>query len=248
MLEHELRELQVAWPETPDLAAAVGERLAAPPARRRPALPEWPVWRVGVAVAAALIAVVMIVPPARSAVLEWLGLASVRIERSEPRPTRVGGDLMLGEPVTLDEARRRAGFPLVVPAALGEPDEVYLSTDPVTERRVEFVYRPREGLPRSGATGVGALLTQFRAPARVLVEKTVGTGSQAERLDVAGSPAVFISGAPHGFAYTGKDGTAFEQQRLAGNTLLVERHDGVLLRLEADISLEEAARIAASAE
>jgi hypothetical protein len=243
MLERELRELSVAWPETPDLAAAVSDRLAAAPARRR--RPEWPAWRVGVAVAAALIAVVMIVPPARSAVLEWLGLASVRIERSEPQPT--GRDLLLGEPVSLEEARERAGFPLVVPAALGEPDAVYLSTDPATGRRVEFVYRARDGLPRSGATGVGALFTQFRGPARVFIEKTVGTGAQAERLDVAGDPAIWISGAPHGFAYSGANGTAFEEQRLAGNTLLVERDDGVLLRLEADIAREEAARIAASA-
>jgi hypothetical protein len=243
MLERELRELQVAWPETPDLAAAVASRVAAPPPRRR----TWPAWRIGVAMAATLIAVVMAVPPARSAVLEWLGLASVRIERSEPQPSRFGGDLRLGEPVTLSEARRRARFPLVVPAALGEPDAVYLSSDPVTKTRVEFVYRPREGLPRSGATGVGALLTQYRAPARIVIEKTAGTNTNVERLNVAGSPAVFLSGAPHGFAYTGDGGAAFEEQRLAGNTLLVERRDGVLLRLEAQISREEAARIAASA-
>jgi hypothetical protein len=240
MLERELRELQVAWPETPDLATAVSRRLAEPPRRRL--WPAVPAWQIAVAVAAAMIAVVLAVPPARSAVLEWLGLASVRIERTEPRPTttvpsRIGPSL--GEQVTLEQARRRAGFPLVVPEALGEPDEVYLSTDPATERR--------EGLPLSGNTGAGALLTQFRAPARVLVEKSLGTGARAERFEVGGSPAVFISGSPHGFAYTGDDGTAFEEQRLAGNTLLVERRDGVLLRLEAEVSREEAVRIAASA-
>ena len=50
-------------------------------------------------------------------------------------------------------------------------------------------------------------------------------------MTVDGAPAYWIVGA-HGFAYqTGSDG-AYEDQRLAGNTLLVERADGVLLRIE----------------
>jgi hypothetical protein len=153
-----------------------------------------------------------------------------------------------GRPRTRAAPRRRAGFPLVVPAALGEPDEVYFSIDPATRGRVDFVYRPRADLPRAGETGVGALVTQYRAPARVVIEKTIGGDTMAERLEVDGDPAIFISGAPHGFSYTGADGTWFEEQRLAGNTLLVERDDGVLLRLEADIPRDEAVRIAASVE
>jgi hypothetical protein len=78
-----------------------------------------------------------------------------------------------------------------------------------------------------------------------VIEKTVGQGSRVERLTVAGDPAFFISGAAHGFAYAGRN-VAFEPQRLAGNTLLVERRDGVLLRLEADLPRAELARIAAS--
>jgi hypothetical protein len=34
MLEHELRELQIEWPETPDISGAVAPRLTAPPPRR----------------------------------------------------------------------------------------------------------------------------------------------------------------------------------------------------------------------
>jgi hypothetical protein len=41
--------------------------------------------------------------------------------------------------------------------------------------------------------------------------------------------------------------TNFEDQRLAGNTLLVERGDGLLLRIEGEIGRERAVRIAASA-
>jgi hypothetical protein len=243
-LEHALRELRVEWPDTPDLAARVSERLTAAPARPRFS---WPAWQIAVATAVALIAVVMTVPSVRADILEFLGFSSVRIERAEPRPSRLGSDLRLGRAVTLEQARREAGFELVVPAALGSPDSVYLAPDPVTRTRVEFVYRPRPGLPRSSTTGVGLLMTQFRSPAEVLIEKMAGVGTDVERLTVAGDPAFFLSGAPHGFAYTNQLETAFEEQRLAGNTLLVERSDGVLLRLEGELSRDEAARIAASA-
>jgi hypothetical protein len=243
MLERELQELRVEWPETPDIAAAVAGRLAAPPARRR--LIRWPAWQVAVATVAALIAVVMAVPPARSAVLEWLGFESVRIERREPEPPPAGAGLALGRPVALEEARERAGFPLGVPEALGEPDAVYLTPDSAAGTRIDFVYGPRDGLPRARIAGVGLLVTQFEAVAEPVIGKTVGEASRVERLTVGGDPAFFITGAAHGFAYTGRD-TAFEPQRLAGNTLLVERADGVLLRLEADLSREAMARIAAS--
>jgi hypothetical protein len=238
-LERELRELRAPWPDTPDVAAAVAGRLAAPPRRLG-----WPAWQVAVALGAALIAIVMAVPPARSAILDWFGFGSVRIVREEPQPSRFGSGLALGEPVTLAQARRPAGFTPVVPAAVGPPDAVYVSRG-----RVDFVYRPRPGLPRSGTTGVGLLVTQFRAVATPLIEKTVGGGSRVERARVGGDPAFFISGAEHGFAYQPERSSygAFEEQRLAGNTLVVDRRDGLLLRLEGELSRAEAVRIAASA-
>ena len=65
---------------------------------------------------------------------------------------------------------------------------------------------------------------------------------------MGGDAAFFISGAPHGFAYYNPDTDAsnFEEQRLAGNTLLVDRSDGVLLRIEGDISRDRAVEIAES--
>jgi hypothetical protein len=249
MLEHELRELQLEWPETPDIASAVAARLAAAPAppRRRWVL-DWPAWQIAAAATALVIAVVMAVPPARSAVLDWLGFSSVRIERREPQPSRFGSSLGLGDPVTLEQARRRAGFPVRVPAAMGRPDAVYLYVDPVTGARVDMVYRARPGLESSSNTGVGLLVTEFRATASPLIEKTVGSAATVERLRVGGDPAFFISGATHGFAYMTPEGDgAFEEQRLAGNTLLVDRSDGVLLRLEGELDRDEAVRIAESA-
>jgi hypothetical protein len=249
MLERELEELRVEWPETPDLAAAVTVRLATAPAPRAPRRLRWldrPAWQLGVAVTAALIAVVMAVPPARSAVLEFLGLKSVKIERQEPRPSRFGSGLALGEPVTLERARR--SFPVVVPEEVGEPDAVYLAEHPAFGTRVDLLYRARPGLPRASAIGAGLLVTELRATAEPVIEKTIGSTSKLERLTVGGDPAYFISGAEHGFAYVPTPGgnPVFEDQRLAGTTLLVERSDGLLLRIEGKLSRDQAVRIAES--
>jgi hypothetical protein len=179
-------------------------------------------------------------------VLDWLGFSSVRITREEPNPSRFGQALVLGDPVTLEQARKT--FPVVVPEALGDPDAVYLDDHPLMGPRVDLVYRARPGLPSSSNTGAGLLITEFHAIANPVIEKSAGTGAKVERLTVGGDPAFFISGAPHGFAYVNPDTdqTNFEEQRLAGNTLLVERSDGTLLRIEADISRERAVEIAES--
>jgi hypothetical protein len=239
MLETELRELSAEWPPTPDVAAAVAERLASAPAPRRRArlLPAWPAWQLGAAAVAVAIALVLAVPPARSAVLDWLGFGSVRIERAEPAPAPPGAELALGRPVGLERARALAEFPLTVPPALGAPDAVYVADAPGAGTRVDFIYDRRPSR---------VLVTQFRAVTTPLIEKTVGAATRVERLRVGGDPAYFLSGAEHGFAYLGTD-AAFEPQRLAGNTLLVDRSDGVLLRIEGDLTRAEAVRIAASA-
>jgi hypothetical protein len=247
MLERELAELRVEWPETPDVAGAIAGRLAAPPPRRA-----WlarPAWQLAVAAAALLIAIAMAVPPTRAAVLELLGLKGVRIEHREPSPSRFGSGLVLGDPVTLEQARRRAGFPLRVPAAVGRPDSVYLDDHPAFGTRVDLVYRARPGLPRASTTGAGLLVTELRATVSPVIQKTIGSATRFEQLEVGGDPAYFFSGREHGFAYVpspSPDQMQFEDQRLAGNTLLVERSDGVLLRIEGRISRDEAVRIALS--
>jgi hypothetical protein len=225
----------VAWPATPDLASAVETRLEARPGGRaapiRARLRVAPAWAIAAAVVLVLAGGVMAVPPARSAVLEWLGIASVRIERAEP--PRYGADLQLGRAVTLEAARRDAGFPIGVPAALGEPDGVFVSEAPA---RVDFVYRRPY-----------VLVTQFRAAAEPVIEKTLGENAALERLRVDGDSAYFISGAEHGFAYAGDGVFEFEPPRLAGNTLLVDRaREGVLLRIEGELTREQAVRIARS--
>lgn len=228
-LELELRALEIEWPETPDLAPAVQKRLTVQPRR------SWlhrPAWQLAIAATAVVIAVVMAIPPARAAVLDLLGFSSVRITREQP--STFGQEVALGDPVTLEQARR--AFPVLIPEELGEPDGLYLGANP---DRVDLVY---------GARDVELLLTELHATAEPLIEKSAG-GATIERLRVNGDPAFFISGAPHGFAYidSGTGQPNFEEQRLAGNTLLVERADGVLVRLEgAGLMRERAVEIAQS--
>ena len=149
--------------------------LDAPP-RRAPWLAR-PAWQIAVAVLAVVIAVVMAVPSTRAEVLDFLGFSSVRIEHREPAPSRFGQSVALGDPVSLEQARRRAGFPLRVPAALGRPDAVYLDEHPSYGSRVDMTYRPRPGLPASGTTGVGLLVTELRATATPVIEKTLGAAA-----------------------------------------------------------------------
>jgi hypothetical protein len=244
-LDRELRALTIEWPETPDVAAAVAARLhEAPPARRR--------WRPRPALAYALAAVVAAAaiglaasPSARSAILEFFGLESVQVERREPRPAPGPVDLDLGQRVSLDEARRRAGFGVLVPslAPLGAPDAAYVATEPV---RVALVYGARPGIPRSRETRVALLIVELRAEVGPLVQKSIGQGTRLERFRIDGDPAYFISGRVHGFAYQDESGGAhFEEPRLAGNVLLVER-GGLLLRVEGRVSRDQAVRIVRS--
>jgi hypothetical protein len=255
-LQRELRELAVAWPATPDVAAAIEGRLGeagAGPARwrRRPAALA-PRWRPAVALALVLVVALgaaMAVEPARSAILDWLGFGAVRIERRAPNvpPGRLGAGLDLGRAVTLERARAAVDFPVTVPAELGPPDGVFLDRGAQGGPRVTLTYRPRAGLPRVAATGVGLLVTELRARTSVAIAKAVGPGTTLERFEVGGDPAVFLSGDPHGVVFEPTPGDlVFDDDRLTADVLLVDRGDGVLLRLEGRMDRATAARIAAT--
>ncbi len=89
------------------------------------------------------------------------------------------------------------------------------------------------------------LVQEFRARVGPFIEKTIGQGTRLDRLRLDDDPAYFITGA-HGFAYQGEADVRYEDQRLAGNTLLVERADGLLIRIEGDLARDRAIAIARS--
>lgn len=268
-LERALSDLgaSLEFPPTPDLAAAVTARLGEAPATA-PAgqrlrgwlggllrLPGWRRLAVAGMVAAVLAAAVLVASPGtRQAVARRLGLRGVEVRIGEPPPptasTRPSDrlELGLGEQVTLEEARRRLAFPVLVPGAgtLQRPSAVFVDRAVPEGGRVDLVYRAQPGLPASRFTDVGLLITQFRGqPTPEFIKKVTGMGL-VEEVTVGGEPGYWFSGEPHFFTYRDAGGNLREEQtRLAGNTLIWQRGE-LTLRLEGEVSREEALRIAES--
>jgi hypothetical protein len=268
-LERALTDLAASleFPPTPDLAAAVTARLGeAPSARPAPPTPaararRWLAglagWRrlaaAGLAVVLLAAAVLVASPGTREAVARRLGLRGIGVELGGPPPPTVtttpGGrlELGLGDRVTLEEARRRVDWPVLVPAAgLGQPDAVYVNEAVPSGGRVDLVYRARPGLPASPFTDVGLLITEFQGQPTPEFLKKVTTMGVVEQVTVGGEPGYWFSGEPHFFTYQDAAGTLREEQtRLAGNTLIWQRGD-LTLRLEGELPKAEAIRIAES--
>jgi hypothetical protein len=185
----------------------------------------------------------------RDAVADFFGLRGVQIEQQHGPPrVPAGSGLSLGAPVGLDEARRRIDFELALPSRgdLGAPDAVYVDDDP-TGGRVTLAYAPRDGLPVTGTTGVGLLLTEFHARIpEPVIRKTLAAGTEVEQVTVDGDPGYWFSGEPHVLTLADADGDFFtDRARLAGNTLLWQR-GSVTYRLESALARDEAVRIAES--
>jgi hypothetical protein len=255
------------FPPTPDLAGAVIARLAEAPAesparaRRRgrlAGLTRRAGWRrlavAGLAAVLLAAAVLVASPGTREAVARRLGLRGVGVELGGPPPptvtTRPGErlDLGLGERVTLEEARRRVGFPVLVPAAAGFERPAAVFVDPAVPAggRVDLVYRGQPGLPASPFTDVGLLVTEFRGQPTAEFLKKVTVLGVVEAVTVGGQPGYWFSGEPHFFTYQDARGTLREERtRLAGNTLIWQRGE-LTLRLEGQLSKEEALRVAES--
>jgi len=270
-LEGALADLAAAieFPSTPDLAGAVATRLAEAPARgptpararrrdRLVGLGRRTGWRrlavVGLAAVLLAAAVLVASPGTREAVARRLGLRGVGVELGGPPPptvtTRPGErlDLGLGQRVTLVEARRRVGFPVLVPGAAGfrQPAAVYVNEAVPVGGRVDLVYRARSGLPASPFTDVGLLVTEFRGQPTPDFIKKVARAGLVEEVTVDGQPGYWFSGEPHFFTYLDATGQVRDEQtRLAGNTLIWQRGD-LTLRIEGEISRQEALALARS--
>jgi hypothetical protein len=239
-LELALRDVgrTLDWPAEPDLEQRVLRQTRELPARRR-AFPRRTLV-IALAVFAVALGAVFAVPQTRAAILEFFHLRGVTIERVDELPTvpvQSGLGTFLGDPVTLEQARERAGFDVVVPEALGTPDAVYFQSEPPAGGMVSFIYGTK--------SDPHALFTQFAGGVDEVVFKKIAPDTKVEAVTVDGQPGYWLEGA-HFFSYVDRQGDMqSEQVRLAGDVLLWERGTRTL-RLEADMSKEEALRIAAS--
>jgi hypothetical protein len=236
-LGRELDELasRIVFPPTPDLAPAVLARIRE---RRRPR-------RLALAFASAMLAVlaaaaVLVTSPgARSTVLDWLQIGGVEFRRADRLPkVPVRAEPVFGERVTLEEARRRVEFPVLVPERLGEPDRVHHRPYP-SGGAITLVWGD-PGEPRLALTEWAGRVVE------PVLLKVIPPGTRADVVTVGGGTGVWLAGAPHViFVHPPGGGEHAEELYLAGNVLVWEVGERSF-RIEAAIGRDEALRIARS--
>ncbi len=177
--------------------------------------------------------VLLAVPTSRAAVAGWLGLGGVRVEVVPVSPDAPAVDPeALGTRVALEEATQLAGFPLLLPSGLGEPQDVRLAR-PSGIPAVTLLYRD------------GTLLvTGFPVPAGTqIAHKEAGPFTTVQDVTVRGNPGLWLGGEPHAFTWSNGGADQFETLRRAAPTLLWTE-DGILWRIEGVADLEGALRLA----
>lgn len=255
VLEQQLRDLarDLSWPSTPDFSGRIAARLTAPARVERPWFQQR--WALAAAVAIAVIAALLVYNPTREAIANWINI-HVFIQRvptlSSPSPRisgTVGDRLSLGRLTTLQEAQRAVSWHVSVPAALGQPDLVYILEPPAGPPATEItlVYLSVPGVNPAGETGVAVLVTEARGKVDTqFFGKMLGPDATIEPVSVDGHQGYWIAGEPHIFYYRGADGTLQQETlRLASNTLLLDV-DGTLVRIEGNLTKDQAIHIAES--
>lgn len=246
-LESELRaaagELDV--PPAGDLTAAVRQRLEGGTVRRRH-VPAWEGtifprrlgWRAALIVIVALLAGLIATPQGRAVIIHVFRLAGIEL-RQEPGPVRSPGSsasLPGQERISLDRARHQVSFPILVPAALGRPDEVLVSD---ASRVASLIYhRAPYGQLR---------IDEFAGHLDpILFQKFVHFGN-VTAVHVNGTKGLWIKG-PHELLYITRNGTpaAVSARLTTGNTLIWGTRQAAL-RLEGNLGKAAALAIANSA-
>ncbi len=237
LLEQRLRRAarDLRYPPTPDLAGALRHRRAGPALWR---------WRAAL-LAAVAVAALLMVPQVRAAALAFLRIGAIEIVPARQTPdTGPAATAPPPDPLpdlrgatTLAEARARLAFPLRLPsepADLGPPDGVF----------VQDLGGPAAILVwRDPATPARLRLALYVLSSDVFGRKVGVTAIQ--ETSVGGRRAVWASG-PYVLRLGPTHAEELATRRLvAGNTLIWE-HDGLTYRLESDLPLEAAVRIAES--
>ena len=251
-LERQLAELSGAidWPPTPNLRVVFPIHGEVPGATRR-----WGRWTLAAAAAFLVVAALLAYTPTREAIAGWLNLHTTihrtqQLPSPSPHPSGpLGRRLGLGTPTTLVQAQSEVTWPISIPTSLGPPDEVYVLVPPYgpSGGEVTLVYSARPGLKVSGQTGVSVLLTEARGKVNEqYFAKTLGPDTTIEDVSVNGHPGWWIAGQPHIVVITDAEGNPYTATlRLATNTLVFD-DNGTLVRIEGDMTKDQALKIASS--
>ena len=240
---------ELAWPPQPDLRARVRTAVLV---RRRPWFESR--WALAAVAVVAIIALLVAYTPTRTAIADFINLHT-RITHTTVLPTPsplppgpIGTRLGFGNATTLEDARTHVKWTILLPSSLGRPDEVYLQTNDVPSGgEVTLIYGPGTGLPIAGQTGASVLITE--AQGRVDKEffgKIIANGTTVNPVTVAGHQGWWISGEPHEFFLVDSNGEVrVETLRLATNTLVLDV-GGTIVRIEGNLTEQEAEQIGSS--
>ena len=263
-LQQELFEKQLLslskgleYPRTPEIAGTVMTRLRG--ATRPRFISRRLVWSLTIILI--LFSSLMLIPPARAAILEFIQIGVVRIFRAEPTPLAPPNqeippatvpmtatpaptsqplipllEELAGE-MTLEEAQKAVDYPILLPSYppdLGKPDRVFVQD----------------------AEGKMTILVWIdpQQPTRVLMSlHLIPPGSWAiDKFDPAlvqetrvnGQRAIWAVG-PYPLRLRNDD---FQYTRMIDGHVLIWKEGSLTCRLETDLALEEAIKIAESLE
>jgi hypothetical protein len=248
-LEDQLTDLgeSIAWPPTPAIRISGGIGFAPLPLRRFAAPPRK---RGGWVLAAAALLVIV-----AALAFTWLGLHTTIYRVPNPptpstqSPGALGANLNLGTRVaTVTGAQRQLSWKITVPSSLGRPDAVYVKLEKdggPSQGEVTLVYASAPGVSASALTGVAVLVTEARGSVNeIFFQKMLGPEATVEPVSVRGHSGYWVSGHPHDFVFVGPDGRVQQETlRLATNTLILDV-DGTVVRIEGDMSKDQALAIA----
>ena len=230
---------RLEWAPTPDLASEVMATISAPTPLPRPDHRNR--WLAAAALALLLVGALLAGSSSiRDSVAEFLGIDGLRIEFGEPETTPTSMP-NLGTPTSQQELARWLPFTPMQPAALGEPDAVYLRILDNGDTLGIMAWQPDESLPRTAETNLGALLLQFAPPEDTgMMLKTVGlsAGTVTDTF-VDGNRAFWVTGASELTIFDGQS----TETRPTGNVLIWQQ-DGIGFRLESALTMDEAIAIA----
>ena len=182
------------------------------------------------------IGIAMAVPDARSSILRFFHIGSVKVERVNTLPASREAPLTagLGTARTRPAAERLAGFRMVLPRFRAGPPRRYYA---IRGALIATVIR-------SGSTPV--LLTELKGDQVWLGKKVIDPQTQLEGVSVGSHGGLFLSGGKHVLMYEVSPTEVGQiYTRFAGNVLLWTA-GGLTFRLEGELSRDRAIRLARS--
>jgi len=245
---------RMGYPRTPDIAGTVSMRLRS---ATRPRFPSKAVaWSLTLVLI--LLSSLMLIPPARAAILEFIQVGVVRIFRIEPTvvaPTAESPSTVLpvtatpgptphslipiledlGGETTLEEAQQQTTYPILLPSYppdLGLPDRVFVQEADGAMTILVWLDPQQPDQVR--------MSLHLLPPGSWAIKKVDPT--VIEETSVNGEYAIWAIG-PYAMRLENSD---IQFVRLIDGHVLIWEDENVTYRLETDLSLDEALRIAES--